>query len=232
MERACPVITLDGPSGVGKGTIGFRLASRLRFHLLESGALYRLLALAARRRGLGSGDEAALARLAEDMVVDLGPGRENEPTRAMLDGRAVGDELRTERCSRDASVIAAWPRVRSVLLERQRRFRRPPGLVAEGRDMGTVVFPRAEVKIYLTATAEERAQRRHKQLMEQGISVNLCRLLGDITERDRRDRERSVSPLRPAEDAVVIDTTQCTVRAVLEQVLAQVQAKGVTDAHQ
>lgn len=232
MARHCPVVTIDGPSGVGKGTIGFRLARRLQFHLLESGALYRLLAVAAWHAGVRTGDETALARLAEDMVFDLTPGEEEEPTRATLNGRAVGADLRSERCSREASEVAAWRGVRSALLERQRRFRRPPGLVAEGRDMGTVVFPTAEAKIYLTASPEERARRRHKQLMGKGISVNLARLFDDIVERDRRDRARSASPLRPAEDAVVIDTTQSAVHEVFERVLAEVVAKGVVDGRQ
>jgi cytidylate kinase len=210
-----PVITVDGPSGTGKGTLASKLAHWLGWHFLDSGAIYRVLALAAQQHKVNIEDEDTLAALARRLDVDFlntGPGRE---INVILDGKDVGQDVRTENCGNLASRLAPLPKVRAALLERQRRFRQPPGLVADGRDMGTVVFPDAIVKIYLTAAPQERAQRRHKQLKEKGFDVNLAQLSVEITERDARDSQRSVSPLRPADDAAVIDTTNLTPEEVL-----------------
>lgn len=222
-----PVITVDGPSGSGKGTIGHRLAKCLGWHLLDSGALYRLVALCALRRSLDLADEEQVRRTAETMNVDFLPGDDCEPVRVLLDGRPVGTELRGEDCGRGASLVAAMPGVRAALLERQRRHRARPGLVADGRDMGTVVFPDACAKLFLTASAEERADRRYKQLMGKGIAASLSDLLSAIRERDRRDTTRSVAPLRPAEDAVVIDTTGVDIDTVMQKVVEVLYARGL-----
>lgn len=214
---AVPVIAIDGPSGSGKGTIARRVAAALGFHLLDSGALYRLTALAAARRGIDAEDVPGVVRAAREMQVSFGAGDGAEGVR--LDGEEVGDELRTEECGRLASRIAAVPEVREALKARQRYFREPPGLVADGRDMGTAIFPGADLKIFLTASAEERARRRYNQLKDKGIGVNLAGLARDIAERDRRDTERSVAPLVPAEDAIVIDSTSLGIEQVTEMVL-------------
>ena len=213
-----PVIAIDGPSGSGKGTVARLVAQRLGWHLLDSGALYRLVALAGLARGLAGDDEAAHGALARGLEarfeVDAGGGE-----RIRLDGEDVTTRLRTESTGAEASRVAAMPAVRSGLLERQHGFAVAPGLVADGRDMGTVVFPGAEVKVFLTASAEERALRRYKQLKEKGLTVNLAALSQEILERDRRDSSRPVAPLRPAPDAVVIDSTGLTVEQVVDQVL-------------
>jgi cytidylate kinase len=214
-----PVIAIDGPSGSGKGTVARLVAQRLGWHLLDSGALYRLVALAGLARGLAGDDEAAHGAVARGLQVRFevdGGGGE----RIWLDGEDVTARLRTESTGAEASRVAAMPAVRSSLLERQHRFAVAPGLVADGRDMGTVVFPGAGVKVFLTASAEERALRRYKQLKEKGLTVNLAALSQEILERDRRDSSRPVAPLRPAPDAVVIDSTGLTVEQVVDQVLA------------
>jgi cytidylate kinase len=213
-----PVIAIDGPSGSGKGTIARQVAAALGWHLLDSGALYRLLALAARRRRIDLDDAVRLAELATSLDVRFGVDADGEEL-VWLDGEAIGGELRTEEAGRGASTVAALQPVRDALLTLQRSFRKRPGLVADGRDMGTHVFPEAELKVYLTASAEERAQRRHKQLKDKGIDVSLAALSRDIEDRDRRDSERSVAPLRPAEDARILDSSNQSIDAVTETVL-------------
>ncbi len=217
--EAVPVIAIDGPVGTGKGTVSHRVASALGFSLLDSGALYRILALAARTRAVSLDAGPALARLAEGLDIAFTPGDASEPVRARLGGMDVTDDIRTEQCGNDASRVSAHREVRDALLARQHGFRRPPGLVADGRDMGSVVFPDACVKVFLVATARARAERRHKQLMAKGIDVSVARLFREMTERDRRDRERVVAPLKPAVDAVVVDTTELDVDAVVARVL-------------
>lgn len=217
-----PVIAVDGPSGTGKGTVCGRLADWLGWQLLDSGALYRLVALQAGRTGTPVSDEAALARLAAEMELDFVRGGEEIPIRALLAGEDVSAAIRSESISRLASEVAACPAVRQALLARQRACRQPPGLIADGRDMGTVVFPDAPLKLFLTATPEERARRRYKQLKDKGIGVNLRQLSADIAERDARDSQRKVSPLKPAPDAVVIDTTGLDIDDVMQRVTAQV----------
>lgn len=208
-----PVITLDGPSGSGKGEISRRVADALGWHLLDSGAIYRVAAVAAASAGIDTASEDRLAALAESLDVRF------EGRRILLQGRDVTDRVRREQTGTAASRLAALPGVRRSLLCLQHGFRRPPGLVADGRDMGTVVFPDAGCKVFLTATPEVRAERRHKQLKEQGISVSLARLFSDIAERDARDASRTVSPLKAADDAVVLDTTGLSIEEVVEKVL-------------
>ena len=214
-----PVIAIDGPVGSGKGTVAHRVAAALGFPVLDSGALYRVLALVARTRGDSFDDPATLARLAGGLDVAFAPGDAANPVRTLLAGVDVTGGIRTEQCGNDASRVSAWPEVRDALLARQRGFRRPPGLVADGRDMGSVVFPDAPVKVFLTAAPRVRAERRHKQLMAKGIDVSVTRLFRELAERDRRDRERAVAPLKPAEDAVVVDTTGLGVDAAVARVL-------------
>jgi len=214
-----PVLTIDGPSGSGKGTICALVAQELGWHLLDSGALYRLVALGAMRHDIELTDEAALAAYAAELDVQFELQPDGSAPRILLEGEVVGDALRTEACGNAASKVAALEAVREALLQRQRDFQRSPGLVADGRDMGTVVFPQADVKIFLTASVDERAQRRYKQLKEKGISANLPDLLTEIAERDARDAERSVSPLKPAADAVMLDTTSLTINEVRDKVL-------------
>ena len=218
--ESVPVIAIDGPVGSGKGTVAHRVASELGFRLLDSGALYRVLATAARTRGVSLEDDDALARLAGSLDIGFVPGDPaTGSVRTLLDGVDVTNEIRTEQCGNDASRVSASARVRDALLARQQGFRRPPGLVADGRDMGTVVFPDAPVKVFLTATAQTRAERRHKQLMAKGIDVSVTCLSREMAERDRRDRERVVAPLKPADDAVVVDSTGLNVDTVVARVL-------------
>lgn len=218
MSATIPVITIDGPSGSGKGTLSRQLAQHLGYEFLDSGALYRILALTARKHGVGLNDSAKLAELAVDLDVtfELSSHRED---RVVVEAQDVTLDVRTESCGNDASKIAALPQVREALLQRQRGFRRSPGLVADGRDMGTVVFPDAKVKIFLIADHEERARRRHKQLKQQGISVSLDSLLRELAERDKRDANRGVAPLRPAEDAIIVDSTVLSIQEVFNRTL-------------
>lgn len=218
-----PIITVDGPSGTGKGTVCSFLADWLGWHFLDSGALYRVLALAAQKRGIDSQDVSALKQLAEQLDVEFSVQGAGSLVKVVLDGEDVTDAIRTEDCGHAASLVAAIPEVRAALLARQHAFHQAPGLIADGRDMGTVVFPDAELKLYLTASAEERAKRRHKQLKEKGISANLRDLSADIAARDERDSQRSVSPLKPAEDAIVIDTSDLGINAVVESIRELVQ---------
>jgi len=214
-----PVLTIDGPSGSGKGTVSRAVANALGWALLDSGALYRLVALAGQRAGLKLDDAAALARLAQDFDIRFGASERGDEL-VWLDGHDVTREIRTEAAGNDASKVAALPAVRAALLERQRRFAVAPGLVADGRDMGTVVFPQARLKIFLTASPDERALRRHKQLKEKGVAATLAALSLEIAERDQRDSTRAVAPLTPSADAVLLDTTGMPVEAVVQRVLA------------
>ena len=225
--ESVPVIAIDGPVGSGKGTVARRVASEIGFRLLDSGALYRVLALAARTRGVSLDDGETLARVARNLAVAFVPGDAVNPVYIRLDDVDITDEIRTEQCGNDASRISVRSEVRDALLERQHAFRRPPGLVADGRDMGSVVFPDACVKIFLTATARTRADRRHKQLMAKGIDVSVTRLSREMAERDRRDRERTVAPLKPAKDAVVVDTTGLDVDTVVARVLEIARSRMV-----
>jgi cytidylate kinase len=209
-----PVIAIDGPGGSGKGTIAMQLAEKLGWHFLDSGALYRLVALAAMDRGIDARQEAALGQVAQSLDVDFGIS--NEGMVILLDGNYITGRLRSETVSVYSSEIAAFPLVRAALVQRQRAFRKLPGLVADGRDMGTVIFPDAILKIFLTASAEARAKRRYKQLKEKGESVNLSRLFRDIKKRDERDSSRAVSPLKPANDAHIIDSTELNIKEVLQ----------------
>jgi CMP/dCMP kinase len=217
--RTIPIVTVDGPSGSGKGTISRAVARHASWHLLDSGALYRLVALAGLERGLAPEDVAGHARVARDMEVSFGMAPDAGEL-VILEGRDVTHELRSETAGAGASRVAAWREVRSALLERQKAFVRPPGLVADGRDMGTVVFPQADLKIYLTASADERAARRYKQLKHKGSAVSLAALSREIADRDLRDTTRAVAPLKPAPDAHVIDSTHLDIKEVVEQVLA------------
>jgi len=217
MMAKVPVITVDGPSGTGKGTISLYLARYLQWHLLDSGALYRALALVAQRHAVSNEDSHGLAELARFLDVIFLPLPDDSES-VLLEGEEVSRLIRTEVVGSAASRIAVIPEVRAALLNRQYAFRIAPGLVADGRDMGTVVFPDADLKIFLTASAGERAKRRHKQLKEKGFDVNLAQLSDDISERDIRDSQRSVSPLRPADDAVIIDTTDLSIDEVILQV--------------
>lgn len=215
LEEKPPVITVDGPSGSGKGTLSHQIARALGWHFLDSGALYRVLALAAIRHSVALDNEDALVVLAAHLDVVF----EQEPAQILLEGQDVTLAIRTEYCGGAASRVAQIPAVRIALLERQRAFLEPPGLVADGRDMGTVIFPKADLKIFLEATPLERAKRRQLQLKEQGIDVSLDGLFAEISERDSRDRQRSVSPLVPARDAIVIDTTTMTRAQVYQYVM-------------
>jgi cytidylate kinase len=214
-----PVVAIDGPSGSGKGTVSRLLARRSGWHLLDSGALYRLVALAGELAGVGLDDIEAHARLARSMRIEF-TSESSGAERVLLDGREVTGPLRTEAAGAGASRVAAWPAVRQALLQRQHAFAQPPGLIADGRDMGTVVFPRAALKIFLTASAQVRAERRYKQLKDKDSSVTLVALSLDIAERDRRDMTRSAAPLVPAADAIVLDSTDRSVLEVTDEIYA------------
>jgi cytidylate kinase len=225
MSAAVPVLAIDGPSGSGKGTVSRAVADRLGWLLLDSGALYRLVALAAEKERIDLSAEEAVAAVARTMSVDFGGVDRQE--RVRLDGFDVTADLRTESCGESASQVARLPAVRRALLERQRGFARAPGLVADGRDMGTVVFPDALLKVFLTASPEERALRRYKQLKEKGIGVSLPDLSREIALRDLRDASRPVAPLRPADGARVVDSTSLTPDEVVARILGWVRAAGV-----
>ena len=212
-----PIITIDGPSGTGKGTIMALLAERLGWHALDSGALYRVLGLAAERAGVDLNDGDRLAEVAERLPVAF------VSTRVLLNGEDVGDAIRSETAGMAASRVAAHPAVRAALLDWQRRMAQPPGLVADGRDMGTVVFPQAPLKIFLDASPEVRAERRYKQLKQKGLDANLPQLIADIRERDTRDRTRKVAPLRAAADAIEVDSTRLSIDEVLDRILEEVR---------
>ena len=220
-----PVITIDGPSGSGKGTVAVRIAEELGFTLLDSGALYRSVGIAALRGDIDLRDHQQIAELARHLNIEFGV---SSPDSVWLDGEDVSLEIRTDIGSELASQIGAIPAAREALYERQLAFRKAPGLVADGRDMGTVVFQDAIIKIYLTARPEERAQRRYKQLIDKGIDASLADLLRDLKERDARDSERPISPLKPAKDAVVLDTTDLHIDQVVAQVLDLVSERLVS----
>ena len=222
--RRVPVLTIDGPSGSGKGTVSRAAARALGWGLLDSGALYRLVALAGKRAGIDLAAGTALGEIALQFDIRFGSNAAGEEM-VWLDGEDVTRAIRTEQAGNDASKVASLPPVRAALLDRQRRFAQPPGLVADGRDMGTTVFPQADVKIFLTASAAERAERRHKQLKEKGVAANLAALSLEIAERDERDSKRSVSPLVASADAVLLDTTGMSVEAVVQDVLRQVRER-------
>lgn len=224
MSGRSPVITVDGPGGVGKGTLCQWLAARLGWSLLDSGALYRLTALAALHRNLTLDDEAEIAPVAAGLEVAFTPG-DDGALQIVLDGEDVSTVIRSETAGNAASQVAALPAVRAALLQRQRDFRRPPGLIADGRDMGTVVFPDADLKLFLTADAVERAQRRYNQLIEKGMDANLGDLVKEIAERDERDARRVVAPLRAAADAEVLDTTRLSIADVCQWALALAQQR-------
>lgn len=224
IQVSAPIITIDGPSGSGKGTISRLVADQLGWRLLDSGALYRLVAFAGEQRGLAPDDEPGHAAVARDLDVAFGLGPDRAE-RIHLEGREVSRDIRTERAGEGASRVAAMPAVREALLGRQRAFAGAPGLVADGRDMGTVVFPQAALKIFLTASAEERARRRYNQLKDKGLGANLAALSLEIAERDRRDASRAIAPLRPADDAVIVDSTAMTIDAVVARVLELAAAR-------
>ena len=219
MQALIPVITIDGPSGTGKGTVSRLLAQQLGWHFLDSGALYRLVAYGAEKAGISLDDHTALSGYARHLPVTFNATSLADEPRIMLDNQDVTEGIRTESAGNAASVVAAVPAVREALLVRQRDFRQPPGLVADGRDMGTTVFPDADIKVFLTASTEERAKRRYKQLKEKGNSVSLTALVQDITDRDERDANRPVYPLKPPKYAVIVDTTELAIDAVLQRVM-------------
>lgn len=223
MSELAPVITIDGPSGAGKGTLCQLLAQYFGWHLLDSGAIYRVLALAAMHHNVELVNEDALSSLASHLDVQFTTTENSDGVRVVLEGEDVSAAIRTQECANAASQVAAFPRVREALLRRQRAFKTAPGLIADGRDMGTVVFPNAPVKIFLTASAEIRAQRRFNQLQDKGFDVNIERLLAEIKERDDRDTNRAVAPLVPANDALVVDTSGINIEDVFALVKAHIE---------
>ena len=219
MQESVPVITIDGPSGAGKGTVARIVAEQLGWHLLDSGAIYRVLAVATQHHHVGLDDEEPLIPMAAHLDVQFEISSQGE-SKVILEGENVTNTIRTEEIGSLASKVAAFPRVREALLRRQRAFSVAPGLVADGRDMGTVVFSKAPVKVFLTASAEERAGRRYNQLKEKGFDVKIGRLLDDIRLRDERDRNREVAPLVPAEGALIVDSTDLSIQEVVNKVLS------------
>ncbi len=226
-KTTIPVVAIDGPSGSGKGTVGRMLARELGYQYLDSGALYRLLALAARWHKVAVDNVEGIAVLAAHMDISFDASGASEP-KILLEGEDVTAVVRTEEMGAAASVVAAIPAVRKALLHRQRAFMQAPGLVADGRDMGTVVFPEADVKIFLTATPEVRAQRRYNQLIDKGENVSLAALVGQVRERDERDEGRQVSPLRPAPDALILDSSALTIEMVFAAALKEVRRRRKT----
>jgi len=220
MSANAPVLTIDGPSGSGKGTISRKVAQMLGWHYMDSGAIYRAVGLAAAWEQIDLSDVAAVAACAARVQIRFEARQDAGEPRVVVNGKDATQQLRMETAGAAASAIAAFAPVRTALVDLQRAFRRPPGLVADGRDMGTVIFPDAGIKIFLTASADERARRRYKQLKDKGVSITLAGLLGEILARDARDASRAVAPLRPADDAVTIDTTGLTVDAVVARVLS------------
>ncbi len=221
-----PVITLDGPGGAGKGTVSMRLAEALGWRLLDSGALYRLVGLAAEQQGVALDSEPALSLLAEHLDVQFLTSK-GDLVQVMLANKDVSHELRTERVGGLASQVAVLDGVRNALLTRQRNFAELPGLICDGRDMGTVVFPNAPLKVYLTASADERAKRRLEQLRSKGVTAKLCDLKNDILERDARDMNRATAPLKPAKDALQVDSTQLSIAQVVDLILAEAKSRGL-----
>ena len=227
MIPLAPVITIDGPSGSGKGTVAGRLAEHLGWKLLDSGALYRLLAFAAVNHGVALDNEDLLSQLAAHLDVQFVGATEGKAARIVLEGDDVTQAIRNEDVAAGASKVAALPAVREALLQRQRAFQEFPGLVADGRDMGTVVFPDAPLKVFLTASAEERARRRYLQLKAKGDDVSLPRLLDEIRARDERDTQRAIAPLKPAADAIQLDSTELSVEQVLERIRSEIALRDI-----
>ncbi len=231
VDKTIPVVTIDGPAGSGKGTVARQLAATLQYHYLDSGALYRILALQSQQQNVDVSDINGLLSLCEQMQVRFGFDAQDlsesshEHVTVFLNDKEISSELRTEECAARASQLAAIPKVRQALMDKQRSFRHPPGLVAEGRDMGTVVFPDAGDKFFLTASPKERALRRQKQLKKQGISASLGPLLSDIETRDSRDQNRKVSPLRPAADALLVDSTNLSIEQVVNRIADLVRGR-------
>ena len=223
--KTVPIITIDGPSGSGKGTLCKLLADRLNYHLLDSGALYRLVGLAAEHHGVSTENELAVADIAACLDVQF--KAQGDGVQVVLEGEDVSQAIRTEVCGMNASKVASLTLVRKALKGRQRAFAELPGLVADGRDMGTVIFPEAQVKVFLTASAQERADRRYKQLKSKGLSASLSGILTDIQKRDERDENRSVAPLKPSDDALVIDCTHMSILDVEQKILTYIHSKGV-----
>ena len=228
MIPLAPVITIDGPSGSGKGTVAGRLAEHLGWKLLDSGALYRLLAFAAVNHGVALDNEDLLSQLAAHLDVQFVGATEGKAARIVLEGDDVTQAIRNEDVAAGASKVAALPAVREALLQRQRAFQEFPGLVADGRDMGTVVFPDAPLKVFLTASAEERARRRYLQLKAKGGDVSLPRLLDEIRARDERDTQRAIAPLKPAADAIQLDSTELSIEQVLERIMSEIALRDIT----
>jgi len=221
MTKNIPVIAIDGPCGSGKGAVSKMLAEKLGWHLLDSGAIYRILTLAVMRKNIPLDDVDALVEAGRGLNIEF-INLPDKPQKILLDGEDITTAIRQEECGINASKISSYAEIRSLLIEYQRSFRKPPGLVADGRDMGTVVFPDASLKVFLTATVEERAKRRLLQLQSQGISATLSTVLEELAARDKRDANRSVAPMKPDIDAVIIDTTKLSINEVLQQILAHV----------